>query len=177
MPRKKKVRMGSHTIEIAETWARYRPDLDPSKYLLLIHLIRLGRILGRVDDKHCRSKFGISGTDMSVLYALRRVGLATPPRPVDLARALVMTISAVTKKLDRLKSKKLLRYDSGESGSEVVIRPTPKGIAMADAAIAEMVEGSPISSVELPLSTSERETARLLCEKMLLDLEKRLGEE
>ena len=46
--------------DIASSWARERPDLDPLDYLLPIYLIRIGReFVDRVGDRKCCS--GCSG--------------------------------------------------------------------------------------------------------------------
>lgn len=175
MPRKKKVRAGSHTIDIERTWTLHRPDLDPADYQFLIHLNRVGRMLGRVGEKYSLDRFGLSVTDVAVLLALRRMG-AEAPRAIDLSHDMVMTLSAITKKVDRLEARGLVRRAPGPGPDEIVILATPAGTALADTAITEMVEGSPVSAAQGPLTRDERQELARLCRKMLIDLEQRLGE-
>ena len=88
MPRPRVEHTRSHASEVAELLKRERPDLDPSDYLYLVYVQRVGRILETVDDRHCRTEFGISASDMRVLFALRRAGpdyALRPTRIVPLA--------------------------------------------------------------------------------------------
>src|SRR3546814_12170068 len=82
-----------HTRHIAETLKNERPDLDPADYLYLVYANRVGRILEAVDDKHCRTEFGISAADMRVLFALRRAPPSYALRPTELFRSLLVTRS------------------------------------------------------------------------------------
>jgi hypothetical protein len=63
---------GKSFIElISVQWQRERGDLDLSNFLLAIYLMRLGTIIERVFGRQCDE---ISGSDMRVLFALRRGG-------------------------------------------------------------------------------------------------------
>src|SRR3546814_265758 len=96
-----------HTRHIAETLKNERPDLDPADYLYLVYANRVGRILEAVDDKHCRTEFGISAADMRVLFALRRAPPSYALRPTELFRSLLVTSGAITKQVDDRKSTRL----------------------------------------------------------------------
>lgn len=178
MARKKIVRAPvNHTREIANSVARERPDLDPSDYLYLIFLTRLGRILDRVDDQHCRKDFGVSGADVRVLFALRRAGKPYALRPTELFRSLLVTSGAITKQVDRLVAAGLVerRSDPTHSGG-FLIHLTKKGVKVADDAFTSLTRASSMSAERSSLSARERDTLATLCEKMLLDLEPRLEE-
>src|SRR5580692_5720701 len=123
----------SHIEDVVESWRRERPDLDLGDFLLAILVMRLGR---QVDDKYdrlCRERFGISGADMRVLFALRRAGKPFMRRPTDLFRALLVTSGAITKQVDRLSKKGLVERISRENQLGGV-QLTAKGLKMADAA-------------------------------------------
>ena len=60
--------------DLLSTWDAVRPDLDLSEFLLGIVVNRMGWMLEVAFYRTCRSKFGISGPDMRVLFALRRIG-------------------------------------------------------------------------------------------------------
>ena len=60
MARPKVHRHRVSTKEIAKSLKRERPDLNPSDYLYLLLVERLGRALDTFDERRCRSDFGIS---------------------------------------------------------------------------------------------------------------------
>jgi DNA-binding MarR family transcriptional regulator len=173
MPRRKIAEPHSHARDVAEQLKRERPDLDQSDYLYWIYLVRVGRILAGVDDRRCRANFGISGADMRVLYALRRAGHPYSRRPTELFRSLLVTSGAVTKQVDRLVGLKLVqRLPDPVNNGSFLIRLTAKGVKMANdslSALAEFARPSKTSS----LSRVEHDMMCALCEKMLLDLEKK----
>src|SRR5262249_2925915 len=102
MARTSKRITSSPAQDIAASWARERPDLDPLDYLLPIYLIRIGRIVDRVGDRKWQRLFGLSASEIRVLFALRRSGGDYARRPTDLFKALLVTSGAITKKIDRL---------------------------------------------------------------------------
>src|SRR5260370_36408236 len=94
---------GKSFIElITVQWQRERGDLDLSNFLLAIYLMRLGSVIERDFDGLCQQRYRISGSDMRVLFALRRGGPPYVKRPTDLFKALLVTSGAMTKKVDRL---------------------------------------------------------------------------
>src|SRR5262249_15416692 len=84
MPRTKRGLVHGHVKDIATNWARERPDLDPVDYLLPIYLIRMGRIVDRMGDHRWQKRFGLSSSEIRVLFALRRSGGEYARRPTDL---------------------------------------------------------------------------------------------
>lgn len=172
MSRKKIPELHSHARDVAESIQRERPDLDPSDYLYWVYIMRLGRILDQVDDRRCRTLFGISGADMRVLYALRRAGSPYTRRPTELFRSLLVTSGAITKQVDRLVDLKLVKRspDPINSGS-FLVSLTARGLKMADDALTSLAEFAKPSKTS-SLSRAEHDTMCALCEKMLLDLEK-----
>jgi len=172
MPRKKKFDTKSHTKDIAASWARERPDLDLNDYLYLLYVMRVGRILDKLDEIQCRRQYGISGADMRVLFALRRSGEPFARRPTDLYRALLITSGAITKQVDRLEKLELVRRlpDPTNAGG-FLVQATAEGVRIADTAIGALAGGTPLASAHSSLNASERRQLIKLCEKLLLDLE------
>jgi len=167
-----------HTREIADSLRRERPDLDPTDYLYLIYANRVGRLLQAVDDKHCRTEFGMSAADMRVLFALRRAGPSYALRPTELFRALLVTSGAITKQVDRLAAGGYVARQPGPAKSGgYLIHLTAKGFKVADDALTSLVHSS-VMSINT-LTAAERSQVCVLLEKMLGDLEGRLetGEE
>lgn len=173
MARPKVAQPESHTKEIARSLKRERPDLDPADYLYLLYAQRIGRIVDAVDERHCRKEYGISSTDMRVLYALRRAGPQYALRPTELYRSLLVTSGAITKQVDRLVAAKLVDRLPGPANSGgFLIHLTKEGFKLADAALTSLVNSS-VASINR-LTRKERMTLCRLSEKMLVDLEERM---
>ena len=163
----------SHTREIADSLNRERPDLDPNDYLYLIYANRVGRILETVDDRHCRTEFNMSSSDMRVLFALRRAGPSYALRPTELFRALLVTSGAITKQVDRLAAGGFVARQPGPAKSGgYLIHLTAKGFETADDALKSLVHSAIVSTNTL--TADERDQVCILLEKMLVDLERRL---
>lgn len=174
MPRPKVAHLQSHTRDIADSLRRERPDLDPADYLYLLYVERLGRIVDTLDERHCRSKFGVSASDMRVLYALRRAGPSYAMRPTELFRSLLVTSGAITKQVDRLAEEGcVVRKPGPEKSGGYLIQLTAKGKKLADKALTSLVD--PVHWPVERLTRQERKTLCMLLEKMLFDLEERLN--
>ena len=126
--------VGRSFIELIQSqWHRERPDLDLSNFLLSIYLMRLGRVIEHAFDVMCRKRYGISGSDMRVLFALRRGGRPYAQRPTDLFRALLVTSGAVTKKVDRLAELDLVeRMPDPDNQGGFLVHLTRKGQQVAE---------------------------------------------
>jgi DNA-binding MarR family transcriptional regulator len=172
MVRKKIAPAGGHAQDIATSWARERPDLDPLDYLLSIYLLRIGRIIDRVGSKQWERIFGLNGGEIRVLLALRRAGGDYAMRPTDLFRALLVTSGAITKKVDRMSAAGLVKRIN-KGGLRVQL--TTKGKQVADKAMTEISRSSLMSRRRVSLSNQERKALARLCEKLLLDFEKDVG--
>jgi DNA-binding MarR family transcriptional regulator len=172
MVRKKIAPAGGHAKDIATSWARERPDLDPLDYLLSIYLLRIGRIIDRVGSRQWERAFGLSGGEIRVLLALRRAGGDYAMRPTDLFRALLVTSGAITKKVDRMSKAGLVRRIN-KGGLRVQL--TTKGKQVADKTMTEISRASLLSKTRVSLSSQERKVLAQLCEKLLLDFETDAG--
>ena len=171
MVRRRVRKLGNPTQYVEDTWARERPDLDPSEYLFLIHIFRLGRIIDRLNDRFSRQAFGISGPDLRILMILRREQPEHAPRAAELAESQVVTTGAMAKQLSRLEGMGLVERRAMSDGSGVAVFATEKGIAWADRAMTEMVQSSPLSASTLSLTSTERGRLADLCRKLLNDFE------
>jgi DNA-binding MarR family transcriptional regulator len=172
MPRKKMILTNGHARDIATSWVRERPDLDPLDYLLPIYLIRIGRIVERMGDQKWKKTFDISGAELRVLLALRRTGGDYARRPTDLFRALLVTSGAITKNVDRLTALGLVkrRPDPTDKGG-LLVYLTARGKQVADKAMTEIASSSVLSRKRISLSAQERKVLTRLCERILLDFE------
>lgn len=162
----------SHVRDIAASWARERPDLEPADYLHFIYAMRLGRLLDRVDDRRNRKVYGVSGADMRVLFALRRSGKPYMRRPTDLFRALLVTSGAITKQVDRLeKAGFVAREPDPGHAAGFLVRLTAPGVKLADKAMTALAQSSVLSAGRTTLTRTERAKLIELCQKALLGLE------
>jgi DNA-binding MarR family transcriptional regulator len=150
---------GKTLIElITAQWQRERGDLDLSNFLLAIYLMRLGTIIERSFGRLCEQRYGISGSDMRVLFALRRGSPPYVKRPTDLFRALLVTSGAITKKVDRLEALNLVErlQDPGHLGG-FLVRLTKKGVQTADQMVETLATESVIAPAMEQFSRTERE--------------------
>jgi DNA-binding MarR family transcriptional regulator len=173
MSRKKVPEVSSHTLDIAESWSRERPDLDPADFLHLILVMRLGRALERADEQFVRENYGISAADMRVLFALRRAGPPFERRPTDLFRALLVTSGGITKQVDRLTSLGFVtRQRDPEDSGGFLVQLTEKGIEAADTAISSHARSQNHAVNHGNLTRAERRKLFELSQKFLLQIEK-----
>lgn len=174
MPRTKIKRTESQVRDVAASWARERPDLNPDDYLHLIYSVRLGRMLDKLDDERDRAQHGLSSSEMRVLFALRRAGTPYIRRPTDLFKAVLVTSGAITKQVSRLVEGGYVERlpDPANSGG-FLIQLTEAGVRRADDGLTALADQSPDNFGTGSLTREERHMFRILCEKFLLDLEAR----
>jgi DNA-binding MarR family transcriptional regulator len=162
----------SHTDDIAESWKRELPDRDLTGFLLAIYIMRMGRMVDDTYDRMCRAKFGISGADMRVLFALRRAGKPYERRSTDLYRALLVTSGAISKQVDRLSKLGLVERTAGSDDSGAVVRMTAKGLKNVKIAFEALTSDSIVATAITSLSAAQKKSAYELCKHMLLILER-----
>jgi DNA-binding MarR family transcriptional regulator len=156
--------------KISESWKRERPDLDLTHFLLVIYIMRLGRTVDDAYDVMCRKRFGISGNDMRVLFALRRAGKPYTRRSIDLFRALVVASGTITKQVDRLSRLGFVERTADMEGP-AGIRLTAKGLRAANAATDTLATDSPLAPGLASMTKAELNAGRQFIEKALLGLE------
>ena len=164
---------GKSLVElITVQWQQERGDLDLSNFLLAIYLMRLGTIIERTYDRLCEERYGISGSDMRVLFALRRGGRPYVKRPTDLFKALLVTSGAITKKVDRLEALALVErlQDPGHLGG-FLVRLTKKGLLVADEMVESLANESVIAPAMGQFTLAEREQCSRFALRMLSALE------
>jgi DNA-binding MarR family transcriptional regulator len=96
-----------HVDLILEQWRHQRPDLDPSPIGVIGRISRLARELeARLEPVY--REHGLESGWFDVLATLRRQGPPHRLRAVELTRALMLTSSGTTKRLDRLEAAGLI---------------------------------------------------------------------
>jgi len=172
MGRRKVERGPGQARDIAESWARERPDAAPEDYLHLIYVLRLGRILEKADDERCRARTGLSGAEMRVLFSLRRAGAPYIRRMADLFRAVLVSSGTITKQVDRLeKLGYVQRISDPDSNGGTLVGLTPAGHVIADDGLTALIEYSRRQDASI-LTSEERRILAILAEKFLLEMER-----
>jgi DNA-binding MarR family transcriptional regulator len=154
----------SHIDDITAQWKHEYPDVDLSKLLLPVYLQRLGRMIDQDFERYCLTQFKMRASDMRVLLALRRIGPPYAKRPTDLFRSLLVTSGAITKQVDRLEKKKLVKRlpDPSYSGG-FLVQLTDRGRKIIDEVVEGLREGTVVVPVVWDVSEAEREQALAFC--------------
>lgn len=162
----------SHIDLITIQWQHEREDLDLSNFLLAIYFMRLGTLVERSFDRMCQREWGIKGSDMRVLLALRRGGPPYAKRPTDLYRALIVTSGAITKKIDRLAGLGMVdrKIDPGHAGG-FIVHLTKQGLDTVEAAVEKLANESAIAPAMARFSEEERASGRDFCLRTLALME------
>ncbi|SFC31040.1 DNA-binding transcriptional regulator, MarR family [Nocardioides terrae] len=132
--------MRDEVDDLAEAWARERPDLDLAPVAVFSRLSRLSRHL----DLARREAFtaqGIEPWEFDVLAALRRAGSPYELSPGRLLRETLVTSGTMTNRVDRLATRGFVeRYPDPEDRRGVLVRLTPEGKAAVDGAFTSLLE-------------------------------------
>jgi len=124
---------------ILEQWAVERPDLDASPMGVLG---RINRLAKELEGPLLRvfGRFGLDRGEFDVLASLLRAGKPYQLTPRALGESMMVTSGAVTKRVDRLERVGLLaRKPEPRDRRVVLVRLTPKGIALVNEAVEEHI--------------------------------------
>ena len=132
--------MRDEVDDLAEAWARERPDLDLAPVAVFSRLSRLSRHL----DLARRQAFtaqGIESWEFDVLAALRRAGAPYELSPGRLLRETLVTSGTMTNRVDRLVTRGFVeRYPDPEDRRGVLVRLTPDGKDAVDGAFTALLD-------------------------------------
>ena len=132
--------MRDEVDDLAEAWARERPDLDLAPVAVFSRLSRLSRHL----DLARREAFtaqGIEPWEFDVLAALRRAGAPYELSPGRLLRETLVTSGTMTNRVDRLATRGFVeRYPDPEDRRGVLVRLTPEGKEAVDGAFTALLD-------------------------------------
>jgi DNA-binding MarR family transcriptional regulator len=132
--------MRDEVDDLAEAWARERPDLDLAPVAVFSRLSRLSRHL----DLARREAFtaqGIEPWEFDVLAALRRAGAPYELSPGRLLRETLVTSGTMTNRVDRLATRGFVeRYPDPEDRRGVLVRLTPEGKQAVDGAFTALLD-------------------------------------
>jgi DNA-binding MarR family transcriptional regulator len=154
---------------ILAQWARERPELDTGPMSVIGRLHRLAELL----DAGLRPVFaevGLGNGDFDVLATLRRAGLPFRLTAGELSSSTLVTSGAVSKRIDRLESRGLVKRSVSASdarGREIQL--TAKGRRLTDEVVVRHWANE--DRLLEALDAAERTQLAGLLRKLLLDVE------
>ena len=160
---------------ITAQWRRERPDLDSSPMEVVGRITRLADLMRREQDR-VFAEFGLAGGDFDVLATLRR---SKPPHrlaPGELSRSTMVTTGGMTKRLDRLEARGLVRREADPRDRRGrLIALTDEGRDLVDRTLEAHLENEERMLSSLP--AARREELSDLLRGLLLALDVRRGPE
>jgi DNA-binding MarR family transcriptional regulator len=99
---------GDWTEEVLERWAGLRPELDLEPYLVTARISRIALHIARSQEE-VFARFGLNRGEVGVLSALRTAGADDRLTPTRLFKGLMLSSAGMTKRLDALEGRGLLR--------------------------------------------------------------------
>lgn len=131
---------GDEVDRIVAAWQDEQPDLDVSPLQVLSRVTRLARHLDR-DRRSAFAAHALDPWEFDVLAVLRRAGEPHEASPGLLAAATMVTSGTMTTRLDKLEARGLVdRRTDPEDRRSVIVRLTPAGQTVVDAALAGLLE-------------------------------------
>ena len=164
---------GSDAVDrITAQWRRERPDLDSTPMEVIGRITRLSALIQRELDR-VFAQHGLAGADFDVLATLRRS--EAPLTPGALSRSTMVTTGGMTKLLDRLEARGLIRRepDARDRRGRLIVL-TDDGRALADRTVEAHLENE--QRLLADLSEAEREKLAALLRELLIVLDARPGD-
>jgi len=154
---------------IVAAWARERPDLDTTPPAVIGRLHLVGRLLtARLVAEYDR--WGLTEGDFDVLATLRRAGAPYARTAGELAAHTMITTGGLTKRVDRLVERGLVRrdVDAGDARQRTVSL-TDAGRALIDDAYTAHIANE--QRLLAPLSPEDRSALERILAGWLASLE------
>jgi DNA-binding MarR family transcriptional regulator len=163
--------MAGRQIEHLDDWEAQRPDLDPLLLGVRLRLLALGARLSHDNHRLART-VGLSGSELRVLFTLRRVGAPYALRPTDLFEALIVPSGTMTRQIDRLERMGMVdRNDDPEDRRGSIVRLTERGLRVADDTLTVAVRDSRASGAIERLNTDDKAALLRITTQLLLQLD------
>ena len=124
---------------IVEEWARERPDFNTEPLTIFSRLLRLSYHIERV-RKLAFSSHGLENWEFEMLSALRRQGTPYRLTAGRLMQETLVSSGTVTNRIDRMvESGHARRIPDTDDKRVVHVEATPEGLALVDAAMADLL--------------------------------------
>ena len=154
--------------ELAEAWARERPDLDLAPVAVFSRISRLSRHLD-LARRDAFAAFAIELWEFDVLAALRRTGAPYELSPGRLLHETLVTSGTMTNRVDRLAGRGLVdRLPDPGDRRGVLVRLTAEGKSTVDAAFEELLSHERALLAALP--AADRATLATLLKMLMTPL-------
>lgn len=156
--------------EIVDELSSLHPAMDTTGLTLTGRILRVSRLLA---DRRARtlSDAGFSPGEFDVLVTLRRRQGRDGLQPTDLQRLILVSSGGLTKRLDGLEERGLLRrLPDPRDRRAVRVVLTDRGIEVTDA-LMEAVAATETALVTAALDPAEREAAAGALRRLLVHLE------
>ena len=151
---------------ILAQWQRERPDLDRSPMAVIGRLSRIATLVQR-ELERVFAEYGLAEGDFDVLATLRRSGAPYRLPAGELSRSTMVTTGGMTKRLDRLEARGLVRREADPRDRRgKLIALTDEGRTLIDAAVEAHIQNEHRLLADLPASW-RREIVPLLRELLL----------
>lgn len=124
---------------VVDAWAQVRPDLDVAPLHVLSRVSRLARHLDLARSA-AFAEHDLETWEFDVLAALRRAGRPYELSPGQLVSQTLVTSGTMTNRVDRLVARGYVgrRPDPGDRRG-VIVSLTPRGTAVVDAALSDLL--------------------------------------
>ena len=124
---------------IVSAWRRERPGLDVAPLEVFSRVSRLARRLDLARGT-AFAEHGLDGWEFDVLSALRRAGTPYELSPGQLVTETLVTSGTMTNRVDRLAARGYVeRHPDPTDRRGVIVRLTPQGMAVVDAALSDLL--------------------------------------
>ncbi|HET6967357.1 MAG TPA: MarR family transcriptional regulator [Ornithinibacter sp.] len=154
---------------IVSAWRRERPDLDVTPLEVLSRVSRLARRLDLARGT-AFAEHGLDGWEFDVLSALRRAGTPYELSPGQLVTETLVTSGTMTNRVDRLAARGFVeRRPDPTDRRGVIVRLTTTGMAVVDAALADLLAHE--HELLADLGADEREDLSGLLRRLLRPFE------
>jgi len=121
--------------QLLTQWAAERPMMNVSSLGVVVRVQRLAKLLQQRTTEALR-QHGLKHWEYDVLSVLRRQGEPFELPATEIADAALLTSGAMTARIDGLEKRGFVRRRRNKSdGRSVLVRLTPKGLRLIDAAI------------------------------------------
>lgn len=126
-----------HVHHVIEQWRREVPKLERSPFGVVGRISRLAQLL-QAELEPIFAAHGLNGGEFDVLAALRRAGRPYRLTPTELTRALIVSSGGMTKRLNALERRGLIRRQPDpHDGRSTAVSLTPDGKRLVEATLAE----------------------------------------